>query len=212
MKKIIIVVFTSLLILLVVDTLQAKVFNNCPIIKITEEYNEKTLTKVNKGILVNTYFCLNNTKKTVFKWEKYSCQVVEEEISEESKITWEEITADGVNEELLLQNIDMDVLNIVGSEIQALVDEAYEEEKANPEILITKGWARILEYDRFKKVLDIGTSAMKPLYLIIYKSPNRGIYEYLCSYALYKISGYDFEWSTTDEFIKKFNNYVIENR
>ena len=119
------------------------------------------------------------------------------------------ITANGVNEELLIKNVDKDILAEVSTELQILVDEAYEEERENPEILITEGWARVFNYERFKKVIDIGKPAMKPLYLIIYKSPNRGEYEYLCAYALYKISGYDFEWATTDEFMMKFNEYVV---
>lgn len=128
---------------------------------------------------------------------------------DDKDITWEEITSNGVNEELLIKNVDNDILAEVSTELQTLVAEAYEEERENPEILITEGWARVFNYDRFKKVIDIGKPAMKSLYLIIYKSPNRGEYEYLCSYALYKISGYDFEWSTTDEFMLKFNEYVV---
>lgn len=63
-----------------------------------------------------------------------------------------------------------------------------------------------------KKVVDIGEPAMKPLYLIIYKSPNRGVYEYLCAYALYQISGYDFFWSTTDEFMENFNAHILAEK
>ena len=211
--KIVVIVIIMIIVFLVVDTIQAKVLNNSPIIKIIQNDNGKTLIKLNKGILVNTYFCLDGTKKTTFKWEKYTCSSNDDkkEIkdNEQNEITWEEITEDGVNEELLLQNIDIDILNQIGSELQTLVKEAYEEEKANPEILITEGWARVLNYERFQKVLDIGTPAMKPLYLIIYKSPNRGEYEYLCAYALYKISGYDFDWATTDEFMEKFNKQVL---
>lgn len=128
------------------------------------------------------------------------------------KITWEEITEDGVDEELLLRNLDTEVLTQVATELQTLVDEAIAEERENPMILIAEGWARVLEYDRFKKVLEIGAPAMKPLYFILYKSPNRGEYEYLCSYALYKLSDFDFEWSTTDEFMEKFNEQILEER
>ena len=53
---------------------------------------------------------------------------------------------------------------------------------------------------------------MKPLYLIIYKSSNRGVYEYLCAYALYQISGYDFFWSTTDVFMEKFNEQILKEK
>lgn len=152
-------------------------------------------------VLVGVYIFFSNNK------------IIDNNDKVEAKdITWEEITANGVNEELLIKNVDKDILTEVSTELQALVAEAYEEERENPEILITEGWARVFNYERFKKVIDIGKPAMKPLYLIIYKSPNRGEYEYLCAYALYKISGYDFEWATTDEFMIKFNEYVVNNK
>lgn len=149
-------------------------------------------------VLVGVYIFFSNNKI-----------IDNDDKAEDKGITWDEITVNGVNEELLIKNVDKDILAEVSTEHQALVAEAYEEERENPEILITEGWARVFDYDRFKKVIDIGKPAMKPLYLIIYKSPNRGEYEYLCAYALYKISGYDFEWATTDEFMMKFNEYVV---
>lgn len=126
--------------------------------------------------------------------------------------TWEEITADGVNEELLLENVDEELLVGIATELQTLVDEAKEEERANPEIVITEGWARVWEYERYKKVLNIGSPAMKPLYLIIYKSPNAGEYEYLCARILYELSGSDFEWTNAKEFLEKFNQKIVEER
>ena len=211
--KIILIIIGILLIFLVIDIMQAKFLNNSPIIKITKNIDGGTLDKLDVGILTKTYYC-KNIKKTIFKWEEYTCPntINNTDFPVTPKITWDEITKNGVNEELLLQNIDIDVLNEIGCELQTLVNEAYEEERANPEIIFTEGWARILEYDRFKKVVDIGVPAMKPLYLIIYKSQNRGIYEYLCAYALYKISGYDFFWSTTDEFMEKFNKQVLKDK
>mgnify|MGYP006948544004 CR=1 FL=1 len=44
--------------------------------------------------------------------------------------------------------------------------------------------------DRYKKVLGMGEAAMKPLYWIIYKSPEAGLYEYICARALAELSGY----------------------
>ena len=211
--KIILIIIGILLIFLVIDIMQAKFLNNSPIIKITKNIDGGTLDKLDVGILTKTYYC-KDIKKTIFKWEEYNCPNITNntDFLTAPKITWEEITANGVNEELLLQNIDIDVLNEIGSELQTLVNEAYEEERANPEIIVTEGWARILEYDRFKKVVDIGVPAMKPLYLIIYKSQNRGVYEYLCAYALYKISRYNFFLSTTDEFMEKFNEQVLKDK
>lgn len=105
------------------------------------------------------------------KYEKQKTENINEVTGEDkqTEITWEEITADGVNEELLLQNTDVDILEEVAKELQLLVDEAVKEERDNPEILFTEGWARVFEYERYKKVINIGKPAMKPLYLIIYK-------------------------------------------
>lgn len=125
---------------------------------------------------------------------------------------WSEITTDGVNEELLLQNIDQDLLEQIAYELQTLVAEATEEERQDPEIAIREGWTRIWQYERYQKVLSIGTPAMKPLYLIIYKSPYAGEYEYLCANILYELSGFDFEWTNSKEFLEKFNQAVIEQK
>lgn len=128
------------------------------------------------------------------------------------EITWEEITEDGVNEELLLKNVDEELLTQIATELQTLIEEATEEEIENPEIVITEGWARIFEYERYKKVLNMGTPAMKPLYLIIYKSPYAAEYEYLCARILYELSGFDFYWTNSKNFLDGFNQKIIESR
>lgn len=133
------------------------------------------------------------------------------EMEQPQEIIWPEITADGVNEELLLQNIDQDLLGQIAYELQTLVAEATEEERQDPEIVIREGWTRIWQYERYQKVLDLGTPAMKPLYLIIYKSPYAGEYEYLCANILYELSGSDFEWTNSKEFLEKFNQAVLED-
>lgn len=101
-----------------------------------------------------------------------------------SKVSWDEITEDGIDEEKLIENIDAEILNTIGKELQLLVDEEAEAERANPEIVITEGWTRVFKSERYKKILELGQSAMKPLYLIIYKSENAGEYEYICASAL----------------------------
>lgn len=128
------------------------------------------------------------------------------------KIKWSEITEDGVNEGLLFENIDTTTLEAIASELQALVDETIEEERKNPEIVLTAGFPRVFKSERYKKVLDMGENAMKPLYWIIYKSESAGIYEYICAMALYDLSDFNFEWSNSKEFIEKFNCTILENR
>lgn len=55
---------------------------------------------------------------------------------EARKITWEEITPNGVNEELLLKNVNEELLTQIATELQTLVEEEMKEERENPEIVI----------------------------------------------------------------------------
>ena len=145
---------------------------------------------------------------------------VDTEISSEiSKITWNEITEKGVDEEALWKNVDQDILEYVATEIQTLVAEEEKAERENQELVLTEGWVRVFESERYHNVVNLGEKAMKPLYWIIYKSPNSGMYEYICATALYEISGYDFmrengelTWSTSKEFIEVFNEQILGER
>lgn len=111
-----------------------------------------------------------------------------------------------------MQNIDTETLETIAAELQALCDEVIEEEQQNPEIMFTEGFTRVFEKERYKKVIGMGDIAMKPLYLIIYKSENSGMYEYICARALYDLSGFDFDWINSEEFLEKFNNVILEIR
>ncbi len=71
MKKIIKIIII-ILVFLLIDNIQAKIFNNRPVLKIVESYNGGNLYQRDNGILVYTYIFTDETKKTVFKWEKYS--------------------------------------------------------------------------------------------------------------------------------------------
>ena len=58
---------------------------------------------------------------------------------------------------------------------------------------------------------------MKPPFLILYKSPNSGMYEWICSTALDAISSFDFSgendgagWSNPKEFLDLFIDKIIE--
>lgn len=128
------------------------------------------------------------------------------------EFSWNEITADGVDEQLLINNIDINMLKTIAFELQTLVEEETAEEKENPQIVITEGWHRIFKKERYKKIIDIGQSAMKPLYFIIYKSTNSGAYEYVCARALYELSGFDFNWINSKDFLEKFNKQILDNK
>ena len=142
-----------------------------------------------------------------------------QETIETDSLSWIEITDDGVNEKLFLENLDTEVLAAVATELQTLVDEEVEAERANPEIVITEGWTRVFKSPQYEKVLNMGESAMKPLYWIIYKSPDAGMYEYICATALYELSGYDFTyedgsltWNNSKEFLDRFNERILGDR
>jgi len=135
------------------------------------------------------------------------------------ELDWSAIGETGVDEELFLENLDLEMLENIAGELQALVREEEEEERKNPEIIFTEGWVRVFKSERYKMVLDMGQAAMKPLYWIIYKSPNAGMYEYICANALYELSGFDFStedgtltWSTSKELLEQFNKRIMEDR
>ena len=136
-----------------------------------------------------------------------------------SKNTWDEITENGVDEEALWKNVDQDILEYVATEIQTLVAEEEKAERENQELVLMEGWVRVFESERYHNVVNMGEKAMKPLYWIIYKSPNAGMYEYICASAFYEISRYDFTkengeltWSTSKEFIEVFNEQILSER
>jgi len=72
MKKVLIVIGVLFGIILL-DSTQAMVFNNNPIIKIKEYYNGGNINYKSKGILVDTINCTNGKKVTVIKGFSYSC-------------------------------------------------------------------------------------------------------------------------------------------
>ena len=70
--KIFLVVIFVVLVVILIDSAQAKLFNNRPILKLVEDYNGGKLYQKDKGVLVYTYIYNDGTQKTVFRWEKYS--------------------------------------------------------------------------------------------------------------------------------------------
>jgi len=71
--KITLIIITTLIVIILLDTIHAKLKNSTPIIKISEYYNGGTLYKKDKGLLVDTHTCTNAKKTTTFKWKTYNC-------------------------------------------------------------------------------------------------------------------------------------------
>ena len=76
--KITLIVIGVLVGIVVVDTLQAKIFNNSPILKVRENLNGGRTAYIDKGVFVNHYYCINKEEKTLFKGAKYTCPELEE--------------------------------------------------------------------------------------------------------------------------------------
>lgn len=129
-------------------------------------------------------------------------------------IEWDEITEEGVNEELLFQNVNTKDLEKIAALVQSLSAEIAQKEDIN--FSLSAGWYKYtLDSQQFNEVINMGNDAIKPLYLIIYKSPNQGSYEYICAMALSKLVNFDDvtdSWSSSKEFLEKFNQKVISNR
>ena len=83
-KKITIITLCSIIGLIFLDFIVALSFNNSPIIKIRDNYNDGLTVYKDKGIFTNTYKCSDGKTKTVLKTTKYVCIIKD---SKEEKIT-----------------------------------------------------------------------------------------------------------------------------
>ena len=134
-------------------------------------------------------------------------------------VDWKEVSKNGVDETLLIKNIDEKVLTYVAKQLQNLCDEIGEKGVKDKYYRLT-GWYNDVIYSKqYKSVVSLGKKAMKPLFLIIYKSKQAGMYEWVCSKALDEISGFDFSglnngagWSNSREFLKAFTDKIIEQK
>lgn len=151
-----------------------------------------------------------------------SSQTTQESIAgmteDNQAMTWEEITKDGVDEQELLNNINMDVLEEIAELFQTLDQEITEKERVSPEYVLRGDWAKdVIESEQYNTVISMGNEAVKPLYWIIYKSDSQGRYEYICALALDELSGFDFDedgdgmkWASSKELLEELNQKVID--
>lgn len=132
---------------------------------------------------------------------------------ENDKISWDEITPEGVDEQKLIENINKADLEKIATLLQNLSHEIGEKQK-EPEFYFSGQWySYMLESKQFNEVLNMENDALKPLYLIVYKSPNQYLYEYICCMAIQKITNYEVgDWNTSKDFLEKFNKYICDNR
>ncbi len=101
--KIILIILGILIGIILLDTLQAKLFDNRPFIKITDSYNDGSILKKDKGIFVHTYVYRNGEKVTVYRWEKYS-PVVDIKVNDKNQNKGEEEKMSNVSIDVIINN------------------------------------------------------------------------------------------------------------
>lgn len=71
MKKIkyVFVIILVIFSIILLDTIQSKIFNNSPIIHIRKYYYNNKINFIDKGILVYHYEYINGNSKTIFVWQ-----------------------------------------------------------------------------------------------------------------------------------------------
>ena len=79
--KITLIVLGILVSVVALDTIQAKIFDNSPILKIRKDLKDGYVKYVDKGLFVNHYHCSNNEDATTWKWTKFTCPINVEDIS-----------------------------------------------------------------------------------------------------------------------------------
>ncbi|WP_311443486.1 hypothetical protein [Ezakiella coagulans] len=144
----------------------------------------------------------------------------EEKVDRNEDVVWDEVTENGVDEELLLKNIDEKTLTFIAQQFQDICKKIGEKEKKDKIYWLKGEWYHdVMDSKQYHNVILLGNKAMKPLFLIIYKSPIAGLYEWICSKALTEISGFDFSnenngagWGNSKEFLEMFIDRVLEQK
>ena len=80
--KITLIILGALVGVILLDTLQAKIFDNSPLLKIRDNLDGGTIDYIDKGIFVNHYHCNNNEKVTTWKGTKFACSMKENNTKE----------------------------------------------------------------------------------------------------------------------------------
>ena len=144
----------------------------------------------------------------------------EDKVDRNEDIVWDEVTENGVDEELLLKNIDEKTLTFIAQQFQDICEKIGEKEKKDKFYWLKGEWYHdVMDSKQYHNVILLVNKAMKPLFLIIYKSPIAGLYEWICSKALTEISGFDFSnenngagWGNSKEFLEMFIDRVLEQK
>lgn len=78
MKKKILVIVAIIVGIIFLDSLQAFIFNNNPLLSIKKYQNGGNLNYISKGLIIDTYNCSNGKKDATIKGFSYSCSKAKE--------------------------------------------------------------------------------------------------------------------------------------
>ncbi len=160
------------------------------------------------------------TEKQVSTKKEEKLEPNEDKTETNEDVVWDEVTENGVDEELLLKNIDEKTLTFIAQQFQDICKKIGEKEKKDKFYWLKGEWYHdVMDSKQYHNVILLDKKAMKPLFLIIYKSPIAGLYEWICSKALTEISGFDFSnenngagWGNSKEFLEMFIDRVLEQK
>ena len=149
-KKYILIAVFSIFILIIIDISQALIFQNSPVLKIREHFDGGTLYYKDKGLITYTYNYIGEKRKTVLKWEKYSCPLKETnfEIIDESK-NIKGFTCAEALEEIYRDDVYIYFLSCMKSEY-IKVNYSPDHLSENITTALKEGRVKISDLDRFK--------------------------------------------------------------
>ena len=190
----------------------------CPILLFSSCKNQKDFSNNNNKI--KTEKQVSTKKEEKLEPNEDKTETNEEKVDRNEDVVWDEVTENGVDEELLLKNIDEKTLKFIAQQFQDICKKIGEKEKKDKFYWLKGEWYHdVMDSKQYHNVILLDKKAMKPLFLIIYKSPIAGLYEWICSKALTEISGFDFSnenngagWGNSKEFLEMFIDRVLEQK
>lgn len=197
----------------------------CLIFLFSSSKNQKDFSNNNNKIKTEKQVSTKKEEKLESNEEKVDrnedkTEPSEEKVDRNEDVVWDEVTENGVDEELLLKNIDEKTLTFIAQQFQDICKKIGEKEKKDKFYWLKGEWYHdVMDSKQYHNVILLGNKAMKPLFLIIYKSPIAGLYEWICSKALTEISGFDFSnenngarWGNSKECLEMFIDRVLEQK
>lgn len=124
--------------------------------------------------------------------------------------TWTPITGQEVSESSFIEDLNSDILTSVAENLQSLTEEIAKKQAENPDYVLRGEWVNFSHSKQYLSVLDLGIKAVKPLYYILCKSNEAGLYEYLISSAINDIIGLDIS-SSNSKKIGSANKFNLSN-